>query len=143
MNDVTLDRAWIERHLPHRGAMSLLDEIVGWDASTLHAIAIRHRAPDHPLRRAGELPIVAGIEYGAQAAAAHGALASGKPSGGGVLASVRAVDFHARRLDDIEAALEIYVEQLGADDSGVLYRFAVSAGRALLVEGRIAIAFPK
>ena len=69
-----LGRDWIVAHLPHQGAMSLLDEIVKWDAATVHALARAHRSPDHPLRRGGELPITAGIEYGAQAAAVHGAL---------------------------------------------------------------------
>ena len=88
-----LGRDWIAAHLPHQGAMSLLDEVVKWDATTVHALARRHRSPDHALRRAGELPIAAGIEYGAQAAAVHGALCANKGQGGGLLVSVRSVAF--------------------------------------------------
>jgi len=141
VNHAPLDRGWIEAHLPHRGAMMLLDAIVAWDATTLHALASSHCAPDNPLRRAGELPIAAGIEYGAQAAAAHGALASGRPSGDGFLASVREVEFHRRRLDDAGEVLDVRAEQLGAGEAGVLYRFHVSAGGIALVEGRVAVAF--
>ena len=85
------DREWLLANLPHQGRMSLLRKIVSWDATTLHALADGHRETDHPLRRGGELPIAAGIEYGAQAAAAHGALNAGTPSPAVLVASVRGV----------------------------------------------------
>lgn len=138
-----LGRDWLAAHLPHQGAMSLLDEIVRWDATTVHAISNRHRAPDHPLRRGAELPATAGIEYGAQAAAAHGALASQGASRAGFLASMRGVSFHVRRLDDVAEPLEIFAEQLGASEAGVLYRFEVRAAARCLVEGRVSVAFPR
>ena len=141
MTGGTRDRSWIAAHLPHAGDMCLLDAVAEWDESSLRARATRHRDPDHPLRRAGELPIAAGIEYGAQAAAAHGALASQKPSGAGMIAAVRSVAFYARRLDDVAGDLDILVEQLGGGAGGVIYRFEIScAGRALL-EGRVTVAF--
>ena len=137
------DRAWIAAHLPHAGTMCLLDAVVDWDEGSLHARAANHRATHHPLRRGGELPIAAGIEYGAQAAAAHGALASQKPSGAGMIAAVRSVAFHARRLDDVAGDLEIHVEQLGGGAAGVIYRFEVSSSGLVLVEGRVTVAFAR
>lgn len=139
-----LGRDWLAAHLPHQGAMNLLDEIVSWDAHCIRGIANRHRDADHPLRRGGELPIVAGIEYGAQLAAAHGALATQPGTHqrrGGYLASVRSTSFHARRLDDVPGPLQVYAEQLGGGEAGVLYRFEVSSGERCLVEGRVAVAF--
>ena len=138
-----LDRAWIERNLPHQGRMSLLDEIVSYDDSRVRALARRHRDADHPLRVRNELPAVCGIEYGAQAAAAHGAACSAHPSGTGFLAGVRAVKLHARRLDDIAGDLVIEAEQLGAGSAGVLYSFTVSGDGRILVEGRVTVAFPR
>jgi predicted hotdog family 3-hydroxylacyl-ACP dehydratase len=143
MNGAPLGREWIAAHLPHQGRMSLLDEITAWDRTTLRALARNHRAADHPLRRGGELPIACGIEYGAQAAAAHGALLSPHPAGAGLLASARAVEFHARRLDDAAGDLEILAEQMGASDAGVLYRFEIASAGRLLVEGRVTVAFPR
>jgi predicted hotdog family 3-hydroxylacyl-ACP dehydratase len=137
-----LDRAWLLDHLPHRGAMNLLDEVVSWDAGSLHARTARHRDPSNPLRRGTELPAAAAIEYGAQAAAAHGALASGGPSGDGMIAAVRGVTFHAARLD-VAGELDVRVEELGASDAGVLYRFEVSARGEPLVEGRVTVAFAR
>lgn len=139
---VPLGRDWLAAHLPHQGSMSLLDEIVGWDATTIRARARRHGDADHPLRRGGKLPIAAGIEYGAQAAAAHGALVAQSASPqAGFLASVRDVTFHARRLDDIPGPLEIVAEQLGGGAAGVMYRFEVRAAARRLVEGRVTVAF--
>ena len=138
-----LGRDWLAAHLPHQGAMSLLDEIVRWDDTTVHALAHRHREAAHPLRRGGELPATAGIEYGAQAAAAHGALASHGGSPAGFLASMRGVTFHVRRLDDVAGPLEIFAEQLGSGEGGVLYRFEVRGAARCLVEGRVSVAFPR
>lgn len=137
-----LGRDWLAAHLPHQGQMSLLDEIIRWDATSVLARAHRHRAPDHPLRRGAELPIAAGIEYGAQAAAAHGALMAGSASSqAGFLASVRDVTFHARRLDDIPGDLEIVAEQLGSAAAGVMYRFEVRTAGRCLAQGRVTVAF--
>ncbi|HKP65617.1 MAG TPA: hydroxymyristoyl-ACP dehydratase [Casimicrobiaceae bacterium] len=138
-----LDRAWLLANLPHQHGMNLLDTVVAWDDSSIRAVARNHRAIDHPLRRSGELPAVCGIEYGAQAAAAHGALAAREPNGAGLLASVRSVVMHARRLDDVRGDLDVFAERLGGNDDGVLYRFEVSSEGRLLVQGRVAVAFPR
>ena len=137
----SFDRAWLLANLPHQGAMNLLDAIVEWDDSCVRAVARNHRLPDHPLRRSGELPSVCGIEYGAQAAAAHGALASRAPSAAGMLASVRSIVMHVRRLDDVPGDLDVFAERLAGDDSGVLYRFEIASADRPLVEGRVAVAF--
>ena len=138
-----LDRGWIERNLPHQGRMSLLDEIVEFDDTRVRAIARNHRDADHPLRVRNELPAVCGIEYGAQAAAAHGAACSAHPSGAGFLAGVRGVKLNARRLDDVGGDLQIEAEQLGASPAGVLYSFSVSGDGRLLVTGRVTVAFSR
>ena len=143
MSSAPLDRAWLLAHLPHQGEMNLLDSIVAWDAATVHARATRHRSIDNPLRRNGVLPITAGIEYGAQAAAAHGALNASMPAGAGFLAGMRGVAFNVARLDNLDAPLDVIAEQLGGSDSGVLYGFRVSAAGRPLVEGRVTIAFVK
>jgi predicted hotdog family 3-hydroxylacyl-ACP dehydratase len=152
-----LGRDWIASHLPHRGPMNLLDAIVAWDGNRLHGRAVSHRDPANPLRRGAELPIACGIEYGAQAVAAHGVLAAegagadavaDAGAASGFLASVRSVEFHAGRLDDVADPLDIHVERIGGGAGGLLYRFRLSAGGRLLLAGRLAIvlggaAFPR
>ena len=134
-------RDWLQSRLPHRGRMSLLEEVVEWDAERLRARASGHRSPDHPLRRAGRLPMACAIEYGAQAAAAHGALLAGDaaPPEAGFLVAIRGVEFHAPRLDDIAADLDIEVERAGEGAGGVLYSFRVGAAGRLLAQGRVTI----
>jgi predicted hotdog family 3-hydroxylacyl-ACP dehydratase len=140
MTSLVLDRRWLISHLPHQGAMNLLANVISWDAQGLKAIASSHRDASNPLRRGSELPIACGIEYGAQAVAAHGALLSPNGiSGSGFLASARAVTFHATRLDDVEADLEVVVAQIGGGAGGMLYRFSVGAQGIELLEGRLAI----
>lgn len=136
----TRGRDWLLANLPHRGAMSLLDEVVSWSAERLHARAVSHASAANPLRLDGRLPVASAIEYGAQAAAAHGAIASeGSPGAAGFLASARGVSFHASRLDDVAAPLDIEVERSGEGAGAVLYGFRVSAAGRLLAQGRVAI----
>ena len=143
MSAAALGREWLAANLPHRGAMNLLDAVVDWNDSQLRAVATGHRSEAHPLRRGGELPIAAAIEYAAQAAAAHGALIASQPSGPGMLVAVRAVQFHAARLDDVSAPLEVAVEPLGGGASGVIYQFEVSAAGRALAAGRLTVAFSR
>ena len=120
MSGAPLGRDWLAAHLPHHGAMNLLDAVVAWDEAGLRAVANGHRSRSNPLRRGEELPVACAIEYAAQAAAAHGALLASAPSGPGMLVAVRAVEFHAARLDDQEGALEVAVAPLGGGDAGVI-----------------------
>jgi len=138
-----LGRDWLAANLPHQGAMNLLDEIVDWNDAGLRAVASGHRSPAHPLRRGDELPVACAIEYAAQAAAAHGALIAAAPSGPGMLVAVRGVEFHATRLDDTAAALDISVQPLGGGESGVIYRFDVSSAGQPLASGRLTVAFAR
>ncbi|MDQ6621323.1 MAG: 3-hydroxylacyl-ACP dehydratase [Pseudomonadota bacterium] len=120
--------------------MNLLEEIVAWDSAWLHARAINHRAPDHPLRRAGQLSAICGIEYAAQGVALHGVLnAQDQGPGAGLLASVRAVTLEVDRLDDIQGVLDIAVTQVAATGSTVLYEFCMSSSERPLLSGRLAI----
>src|SRR6185436_4156135 len=69
----------IARLVPQAGAMCLLDEIVSFDERAIVCRASSHRSPGNPLRCDGRLSAFAGIEYGAQAMAVHGALQARQP----------------------------------------------------------------
>lgn len=152
-----LDRAWIEQHIPHKGRMCLLDEVLSWDALRIRCRSGSHRAADNPLRAHGRLGVACGIEYAAQAMAVHGALiAASAPLastmsrvvrgslGGapGYLASVRQVRLHVERLDDLAQDLVVLAERITGDDHTLLYAFAVSSGGRPLLEGRASIVIP-
>jgi predicted hotdog family 3-hydroxylacyl-ACP dehydratase len=140
-----LDRTWIERNIPHHGRMCLLDEVVEWDEQHIRCRSATHRLPDHPLRSQGRLGVACGIEYAAQAMAAHGALSgetaqSGRPEAG-FLASLRDVRLYVLRLDDVEADLICDAALIAGDHGTALYEFAVSSGAQRLLSGRATVVF--
>jgi predicted hotdog family 3-hydroxylacyl-ACP dehydratase len=73
--------------------------------------------------------------------AVHGALLAGAegPPRQGYLTSVRGVNLHATRLDDLPGELEVRAERLSGDDRNILYQFSVSHQGCCLLEGRAAV----
>jgi predicted hotdog family 3-hydroxylacyl-ACP dehydratase len=159
-----LDRAWIERNIPHQGRMCLLDEVMEWDAQHIRCRSGTHRLPDHPLRSQGRLGVACGIEYAAQAMAVHGALVAGALAdswGGGALAGsvarskgkgrsevgflagLRDVRLHVLRLDDVEADLICEALLVAGDHGSALYEFALrsEAQPQRLLSGRATVVF--
>jgi predicted hotdog family 3-hydroxylacyl-ACP dehydratase len=149
-----LDRAWIANHIPHHGSMCLLDRVLEWDDDRIRCAAASHRAGDNPLRAHGRLSAACGIEYAAQAMAVHGALcAAGYARAGtggaaedgvsaprtGMLTSVRGVDLHVTRLDDIAADLEVRAEHVSGDGGAIVYEFTLLADERILVSGRATV----
>ncbi|AMM26248.1 hydroxymyristoyl-ACP dehydratase [Variovorax sp. PAMC 28711] len=143
MTPQTLDRAGIERRIPHTGSMCLLDRLESWDADAIHCTTRTHTHPDNPLRTAGGLLAPNAIEYAAQAMALHGGMlaAEGSTPSAGFLASARNVRLSVARLDDIDGALQVHARRLSGDATQVLYEFAlrdardqpVAEGRAVVV----------
>ena len=133
-----LDRDWLLAHIPHQGSMCLLDQVDAWGSERIRCTASSHRAADNPLRAHGRLGVACGIEYAAQAMAAHGGLLAATDTSprAGYLASVRGVEWHVPRLDDLAADLSVEAERLSGDDNTVLYGFSVSAGERVLLSGR-------
>lgn len=145
---MTIDRQWIETHIPHRGGMCLLDEVLSWNSIRVQCRSSTHRDPNNPLRTHGRLAAVCGIEYAAQAMAVHGALIASRPtpstksmSVAGYLASVRNVSLHASRLDNIDTDLIATAELVNGDERMVVYDFSVSTGERALLAGRATIVF--
>jgi predicted hotdog family 3-hydroxylacyl-ACP dehydratase len=136
-----LDHAWIAAHIPHQGDMCLLDAVLEWSETVITCRATSHTDPNNPLRAASRLGAANGIEYAAQAMAIHGALLANSDDQPrqGYLTSVRSVQLHVARLDDLPGELTVQAERLSGDANNILYQFAVSyAGRCLL-EGRAAV----
>ena len=121
--------------------MCLLDAVVDWSETAIACRAISHLDPANPLRAAGRLGAANGIEYAAQAMAMHGALLAqaNDPPRQGYLTSVRSVQMHVARLDDLPGEISVEAERLSGDSNHILYQFSLShAGRCLL-EGRAAV----
>ena len=134
-----LSRGWIESHIPHKGRMCLLDEVVDWGPDRICCRGGSHRAADHPLCAHGRLGIACGIEFAAQAMAVHGALtaaASDLRSASGLLASVRGVRMYVSRLDDVQADLICDALRVAGDGETALYEFELRSSTMRLMTGR-------
>jgi predicted hotdog family 3-hydroxylacyl-ACP dehydratase len=137
-----IDRAHILELIPHQGAMCLWDEVLDWDARSIHVRARNHRDPAHPLRTGEQLRAVHLCEYGAQAMAVHGGLRAREAGGAakhGLLVALRAIELHVARIDDLPGPLDCIAEVLIDSDSGWQYAFRIHHGETLLAEGRAAV----
>lgn len=122
--------------------MCLLDYVEAWDEQGIRCRASSHRAADNPLRAYDRLGAACGIEYAAQAMAVHGALLEPPGRAGarvGYLVSVRGVQLHVPRLDDIVADLLVEATCITRSENNILYQFSISAAEHLLLDGRAAV----
>jgi predicted hotdog family 3-hydroxylacyl-ACP dehydratase len=138
---VLIGKVEIQAHIPHSGAMCLLDGVLSWDDVRIACTTRSHRAPDNPLRRDGRLHAICGLEYAAQAIALHGGLAGGvraRPRVG-YLASLRDLACGLAYLDTIEGDLVVEAERLVDEGSRVIYRFALGTKAGEVMSGRAAV----
>ena len=136
-----IGRVEILKLVPHAGAMCLIDRASSWDENEIHCASSSHRDPGNPLRHNGALAAVHLIEYAAQAAALHAALASTSPTAArsGVLASVRDCELDLERLDLLPQALQIHARREARNVDAVSYYFEVSHAAHRLGRGRLMI----
>lgn len=128
--------------VPHHGAMCLLDEVLDWNADTIACRASSHRDPANPLRGPDGLAAITGVEYAAQAAAAHGALA-GNFSGRGYLARLRDVVCSVEHLHTEAENLTVRATRVAAEGGRLLYDFRIDAGGRELLKGRLSVVLRK
>ncbi len=137
-----LNQKNIEALIPHSGTMSLLKKVLKWDENHISCLANSHRGKQNPLRNDNILSSICGVEYAAQAMAAHSALSMRSPEGeprSGYLVSIKNLQLLVSRLDDIATDLVIDAKMLMRDKEFMIYQFRVySEGRDLL-SGRATI----
>ena len=137
-----LEKAQWQHLIPHRDAMALLDRVLSWNDDEIHATAESHRHADNPLRSGGRLRALHLCEYGAQAMAVHGGLLAQRDGGvaaPGMLVSLRAVQLHVERIDDLVGALDVYAHKLLGGEAGWQYAFRVEHHGRVLAQGRAAV----
>lgn len=128
--------------IPHRGAMCLLDGIESWTEDYIVCRATSHRRPDNPLRDESGLRALCGIEYAAQAIAAHAALRR-EPSGrsllSGVLASARDVTTTLSHLDRLRGPLTIRAALVLIHEGGSIYDVILTSDNRTVLTGRLSV----
>lgn len=127
--------------IPHADDMCLLASVTNWDATHIICTAHSHRDPNNPLAHDGKMPVLCGIEFAAQAMAAHGGLTGlvGQRPRAGLLVSVRDVVTRVKYLSDCEQDLQIEAHQLMAGENSVTYSFSLHIGDAELLSGRATV----
>jgi len=133
--------------IPHAGDMCLLDGVLAWDDTSIHATSVSHVLDTHPLRGEHGLHAVHLAEYGAQAMAVHGALrARGQGATAprpGMLVSLRGVRLAVDRVDTLQGTLHVRAQCLIADDTGAQYTFQIEHEAVEIASGRAAVIHPK
>lgn len=128
--------------IPHAGSMCLIDRVANWSEEEIHCETDDQRDPAHPLRRNAGLSALHLIEYGAQAAAIHGALlapdhAPAKRSG--MLIAVRDCELFVDYLHDLPHVLKIHARREATSSDAMMYSFEVSHGSQPIGRGRMTI----
>jgi len=133
--------------IPHAGDMCLLDGVLAWDDTSIHATSVSHVLDTHPLRGEHGLHAVHLAEYGAQAMAVHGALrARGQGATAprpGMLVSLRGVRLAVDRVDTLQGTLHVRAQCLIAEDTGAQYTFQIEHESVEIASGRAAVIHPK
>ena len=129
----------IDSLVPHAGKMCLLDTVSQWDSSSIACAATGHADPDHPLARGGSLSAIHLAEYGAQAAAVHGALLAGGQPQPGFVAAFRNVQLHVDAVPG-DQPLQVEAKRLAGSATAMQYQFDVSAAGRALARGRRTVA---
>jgi predicted hotdog family 3-hydroxylacyl-ACP dehydratase len=134
-----LSRQEIERLLPQKAAMCLIDSASADEDDALICLADAARA-DHPLREPEGVAAEHAIEYGAQAAALHRCLTAREQSAaGGLLLQIRKAEFHVRWLDRLPQPLAVSARCVLASSEAASYRFEVRSGETLAARGELTL----
>lgn len=131
---------WAEL-IPHAGAMALIDAVVDWNGTVIHAIGERHIPSSHPLANSRGLHAVHLAEYGAQVLAIHAALLGEVQARAGRLVSLRDVELAVEYVDLSKGRLAVHAERIYVDDRGARYTFKVEQQGYTLASGRVAVMY--
>lgn len=124
--------------IPHDAPMVLLDSITHWDEGYILCRALSHTRADNPLRDAGRLSIFAGVEYAAQAMAAHASLRStGEPAQRGIIATASKLAPKCQWLDEYSEPLWVRVQLLASTANSSMCQFQITSGATELLSGQL------
>ncbi|WP_051083990.1 hypothetical protein [Gilvimarinus chinensis] len=132
-------RQGLDHLLPHKPPMVLLDSIIAHDATKILCRTKSHLDTANPLRIDGFLSVYCGVEYAAQAMAAHARLyseAKGAPRQG-VVAVASKLTPHCEKLDAYPDDLLVKLHLLARNDSSSMCEFELSAQQMILLTGQL------
>lgn len=137
---IRIERESICEMLPHGTTMCLIDQVQSWDRHRIICITQTHRDDAHPLRNKQGLPMIALLEYGAQAMAVHACLLAQSQDTKmreGYLAALRDVQLADGWLSDVIEPLRIEAVQVFQDGGNMVYTLSVTAHKRQLAQARV------
>lgn len=124
--------------IPHQAPMMLVDSITAWDEHHIICQATSHVERDNPLRDDGRLSVFAGVEYAAQALAAHARLREPDlPPKRGMIATASKLTPCCQWLDEHTGALTIRVELLASNLTSSMCQFHITCGATDVLSGQL------
>lgn len=138
-----MDRAALNRLIPHAGGMCLLETVEAWTGEWIRCRTACHRWEQNPLRRNGRLESVHALEIGGQAVALHGSLANseevGDPQAPKYLGGIRDLTLIPEPLETIPEDLVVTATCLGSQGGSGVYRLMVSGGAREILSAQITV----
>lgn len=132
-----LSRAEIERLLPQKEAMCLIDGVTSWDEASILCTADAGRA-SHPLKGERGVSAVHSVEYGAQAAALHCLLQRrSEPAQSGLLLQIHEARFFVPRLDSLPQPLRVQANCTHSTSEAARYAYQIEAGGVIASTGEL------
>ena len=128
--------------IPHGKGMSMISEIVSWDANTIHCRSNRLAEASNPLCENGELSSIVLVEYAAQAAAIHGALLNSalgeqRPA---YIGAVKNIELFMQQANNRES-IDIHADCLMNNGAGAIYEVAIQQ-QTMLLRGKLILSQP-
>lgn len=140
-----LDKAGIDRLIPHAGSMCLLDEVQQWDSERIVCISTSHFDSANPMLDDGRLGAAALVEYGAQAAAVHAGLIDAGIGDGrtALIGAIKALKIIRREVDPGVEVLVVAAQCVLNSNDGAIYQIEVGAADAPVIRARVVMLIPE
>ncbi len=135
------DRATIASLIPHQGNMCLIDEVLRWDAQCIHAKSTTLHQRFNPLLHNGELHCVVLVEYAAQVAAVHAALAGTgmNRERAAVVGAVKQLQLHTPLVSPVLTEITLEAHCILNNSDGAIYQLAALGEGEVLMQARVVL----
>lgn len=127
--------------LPHQAPMVLIHSPLGYNQEQLQCTCLLENAGHHPLAIDGVLSVYAGVEYAAQAMAAHARLTAHADAASaprkGFVAVASKLNAEVANLNSLGESIVVSVCLLASNKDSSMYSFNIHASQQLLLSGQL------
>ncbi len=130
--------------LPHGAGMSMLDEVLSWDETSLHCRTESHLRTGNPMLADGATRSILLVEFAAQAAAVHAGLLQSKlgEARPAYVGAMKNIEMPQHAVPHGGEPLDITIAAEFVSPDGAIYHFAIKCGVAPVISGRLILSQP-